>query len=195
MGGWGSVGVKSKFCLTYREVAKQAAAQGRALATSVAWRFDSSPPDFDNPGPCSAVLLRRNLPVRSVADRSKVTGDFEGDAMRLKIDISERAAAAIDKLASAFGGINQLESLHEKVDRVLAQQEIIMADLTALTAEVERNTAVDQSAIALLTGLAAQIEALKTDPVALQGLADKLKGSSNDLAAAVLANTPAEPTE
>lgn len=68
-----------------------------------------------------------------------------------------------------------------------------MADLTALTAEVSRNTEVDQSAIALLTGLAAQIEALKTDPAALQALADQLKGSSDALAAAVVANTPVAP--
>jgi len=73
------------------------------------------------------------------------------------------------------------------------QMEQIMADLSALTAEVARNTEVDSSAIALLTGLAAQIEALKTDPVALQTLADQMKGSSDALAAAVLANTPAAP--
>jgi cell division protein FtsB len=70
----------------------------------------------------------------------------------------------------------------------------IMADLTALTAEVARNTDVDTSAIALLEGLAAQIEQLKTDPAALQALADQLKGSSDSLAAAIVANTPAAPT-
>lgn len=66
-----------------------------------------------------------------------------------------------------------------------------MADLTALTAEVTRNSDVDQSAIILLNGLAAQIVALKTDPVALQALADQLKASSTALADAVTANTPA----
>jgi hypothetical protein len=66
-----------------------------------------------------------------------------------------------------------------------------MADLTALTAEVQRNTDVDSSAIVLLNGLAAQIEALKTDPVALQQLADTMRQSSDALAAAVVANTPA----
>jgi hypothetical protein len=64
-------------------------------------------------------------------------------------------------------------------------------DLSALTAEVTRNTDVDTSAIALLNGLAAQIQALKGDPVALQQLADALRGSSDALAAAVVANTPA----
>lgn len=63
-------------------------------------------------------------------------------------------------------------------------------ELDALTTEVERNTTVDQSAIALLTGLAAKIEAMKTDPAALQALADSMRGSSDALAAAVLANTP-----
>ena len=97
--------------------------------------------------------------------------------------------------------------LHDKLDEILAgqariesdlaviftKQEQAMTDLTALTAEVTRNTEVDQSAIALLTGLAAQIEALKTDPIALQALADTMKGSSDALAAAVVANTPAAP--
>ena len=95
------------------------------------------------------------------------------------------------------------KDLHDKLDAILImqarvesliavltlKQEQAMADLTALTAEVARNTEVDQSAITLLNGLAAQIEALKTDPVALQALADTMRGSSDALAAAVLANT------
>lgn len=67
------------------------------------------------------------------------------------------------------------------------------AQLDALTAEVARNTSVDQSAIALLNGLSQQISDLKNDPAALQALADSLSSSSNDLAAAVLQNTPAQP--
>jgi len=65
------------------------------------------------------------------------------------------------------------------------------ADLSALTAEVARNTEVDASAIALLRGLAAKIVELKNDPVALQALADSMKASSDALAAAVVENTPA----
>jgi hypothetical protein len=68
-----------------------------------------------------------------------------------------------------------------------------MPELTALTAEVSRNTAVDASAVALLQGLAAKIETLKTNPVALQALADELRSSSDALAAAVVAHTPSEP--
>jgi len=64
-------------------------------------------------------------------------------------------------------------------------------ELDALTAEVTRNTDVDASAIALINGLAAKIVELKNDPVALQALADSMKASSNALADAVTANTPA----
>lgn len=82
------------------------------------------------------------------------------------------------------------------VDEILAeinhQGAHIMAVLDALTAEVARNTKVDQSAIVLLNGLAAKIEQLKTDPVALQALADSMKGSSDALAEAIVKNTPAE---
>ena len=66
-----------------------------------------------------------------------------------------------------------------------------MADLTALTAEVTQNSAVVDSAITLMNGLAAQIEVLKTDPAALQDLANTIRASSDRLAAAVVANTPA----
>jgi len=65
-------------------------------------------------------------------------------------------------------------------------------DLTALTAEVERNTTVDASVRALVENLAVQIESLKADPVALQALADKLRADNDTLQAAVTAHTPAE---
>lgn len=88
-------------------------------------------------------------------------------------------------VATALADIRRdLKSLLEKGNTMSVQ-------LDALTAEVARNTAVDESAITLLNGLAAQIIELKTDPVALQALADSLQGSSNALAAAVIANTPA----
>jgi len=65
------------------------------------------------------------------------------------------------------------------------------AELDALKAEVQNAATVEQSAIALIQGLAAKIEANKTDPVALQQLADNLKASDDALAAAVQANSAA----
>lgn len=67
----------------------------------------------------------------------------------------------------------------------------IMADLTALTAEVARNTTVEKAALALIQGFAAQLAAAGTDPVALKALQDQLTASDDELAAAVAQNTPA----
>ena len=85
-----------------------------------------------------------------------------------------------------------------KLDSILAmlkelkQGEMKMAgELDALQQEVQNAATVEQSAIALIQGLAAKIESIKTDPVALQGLADSLKNSDAALAAAVQANTAA----
>ncbi len=70
----------------------------------------------------------------------------------------------------------------------------LMADILSLTAEVERNTTVEKSALALIQGFAAQLAAAGTDPVKLQALQDTLKTNDDELAAAVVANTPAAPT-
>ena len=69
--------------------------------------------------------------------------------------------------------------------------------LDALTAAVEAETTIEQSAITLIGGLAAQIQDLiaksgnTVDPVALQALVDKMTASQTALAAAVTANTKA----
>ena len=64
-------------------------------------------------------------------------------------------------------------------------------DLSALAAEVARDNEVNTSAATLIAGLAAQVEATKGDPAAVQALADALRAQSDALAAAVVANTPA----
>jgi TolA-binding protein len=61
-----------------------------------------------------------------------------------------------------------------------------------LRAEVERNSSVDASAIQLLTTLADKIEELKNSPAELQTLVESLRAQSDTLAAAVVANTPAD---
>jgi hypothetical protein len=78
--------------------------------------------------------------------------------------------------------------------QVLRKQESkIMADLTALTAAVQRETDVEQSAVVLLQQLKSQLDAAGTDPVALKALSDQLGSNADALAAAVVANTPAAP--
>lgn len=81
--------------------------------------------------------------------------------------------------------------IETKLDALLALENKQMADLTALTAEVERNTSVEKSALTLIQGFAAQLAAAGTDPVKLQALQDQLKSNDDELAAAVAANTPA----
>ena len=69
----------------------------------------------------------------------------------------------------------------------------LMTDLTRLTSEVtEIGTTVD-SAVALLGQLAQLIRDNATDPAALNSLADSLDSKGNELAAAVVANTPEAP--
>lgn len=95
--------------------------------------------------------------------------------------------------------LGQLTGIREAVTRLEHALERIMADLSALTAEVKENTDVTQSAVTLLNGLAARVQELAdelaaagTDASAVQALADELNASTDSLTAAVTANTPAE---
>ena len=104
----------------------------------------------------------------------------------------------------AFSGVDRarLVSIEKKLDTVLnalinlTASEILMgAELDALTAEVARNTSVDDSARLALEGLVAKIDELiansgeEIDPAALQALADSLRGSTDGLVSAISANT------
>jgi hypothetical protein len=72
-------------------------------------------------------------------------------------------------------------------------REDMTAALAELQAEVDRNNTVDGSAVALIAGLADQIIAAANDPAAVRALGTALKASTDSLAAAVSANTPAPP--
>lgn len=60
-------------------------------------------------------------------------------------------------------------------------------DLTPLTEAVTKTTGVEDSAVVFIQGLAQKIEQLKTDPIALQGLADTLNAKAQALADAIAA--------
>ena len=68
----------------------------------------------------------------------------------------------------------------------------IMTDLTQITAEVAEAQTAQQSAIVLLQSLKTKLDEAGTDPVKLKELSDALSTSTDSLAAAVVANTPAE---
>ncbi len=62
-----------------------------------------------------------------------------------------------------------------------------------LQAQVALTVSVEASALTLIEGLAAKLEAAGNDPVQIAAIVGQLKASSDGLAAAILANTPAAP--
>lgn len=65
-------------------------------------------------------------------------------------------------------------------------------DFTELENEIAEDKSAKESAITLLTELKSRLDAAGTDPVKLKELSDSLSSSTDSLAAAVVANTPAE---
>jgi predicted nucleic acid-binding Zn-ribbon protein len=124
--------------------------------------------------------------------------------MLLQFDLTPRLAEALSR-PLRLEIIHRDARVEEKLDRALelltalkTQGDAMATDLTRLTTEVTENSSAIDSAVTLIEGLAEQIRQLATDPAALNALADQLDASSNRLAAAVQANTPAEeepPTE
>jgi len=64
-----------------------------------------------------------------------------------------------------------------------------------LRVEVERNSSVDDSAIQLLSTLADTIERIRNSPTELLQLVETMRAQSDALAAAVVANTPADESD
>ena len=90
----------------------------------------------------------------------------------------------------------QLNRIETKLNTVIKQESAMAIDVTALTAEVARNTTVEQSVVTLVNNLAAQIAAIpaSSDPVtqaALDSLKTTLSQNDDAIAAAVAANTVA----
>lgn len=61
-----------------------------------------------------------------------------------------------------------------------------------LEAQVKASNDVKKSAVILINGFAARLAAAGTDPAKLTALKNELKVNADDLAAAVVANTPAD---
>ncbi len=79
-----------------------------------------------------------------------------------------------------------LKRIERRLDRMSVQ-------LDRLTSEVAENSIAVDSAIVLLNRLAQMIRDSVDDPAALEALANDIDAKTNALAAAVVANTPAEP--
>lgn len=91
----------------------------------------------------------------------------------------------------------QLHRIERKLDLLLHLNNLelkddrkIMADLTEITANVAKIDTAEASAVQLLGDLKTRLDAAGTDPVALKALSDDLGSHADQLAAAVVANTP-----
>lgn len=82
------------------------------------------------------------------------------------------------------------KSIEVKLDRLIEKVEHMSGEMDVLTAEVTRSTSVDESAITLLNSLSAQLASIANDPAAVLALSAELKSNSDNLAAAITANTP-----
>ena len=85
--------------------------------------------------------------------------------------------------------IGEILSIVQKLTRMEAKE---LAALDDIKDAVEANEHVTESALILLDALVAKIEELKNDPAGLQALADQLKADNEELAAGIVAHTPAE---
>lgn len=86
-----------------------------------------------------------------------------------------------------------VNSITTQLGNIQQEENIMSAELDALTASVAADATVEESAITLIQGLSAQITAAVNDPAALSALAASLDSESAKLAAAVTAGTPVVP--
>jgi peptidoglycan hydrolase CwlO-like protein len=89
--------------------------------------------------------------------------------------------------------LDQLTVISHKLTDLQKRIDNMAINLDALASEVSVIETVQASAVALIQKLTAEIQANLNDPAALQALVDKMKASTDALASAVAANTPAVP--
>ena len=85
--------------------------------------------------------------------------------------------------------VNILNSIAKSLAIISRREGYIAMTLNELKVQVEKNTAIEASAVALIQGMAAKIAEAANDPAAIQALADELSASAAPLAEAITANT------
>jgi hypothetical protein len=83
--------------------------------------------------------------------------------------------------------------MHSEMRRHFSKQEILVSALDDLAAQVEKNTNLESSAVALIQGIATQLQAAlqRNDNAAIVALTQQLATNADALAATISANTPA----
>ena len=93
----------------------------------------------------------------------------------------------------------QLDRIERKCDQILVnlarEENVLMALIDDVAADVTAQTTVIDSAVTLLNGLSDQLAAAiaSGDPAKVQAVKDSIDTNTAKLAAAVAANTPAAP--
>jgi len=87
----------------------------------------------------------------------------------------------------------RLDEVLSLLREILTKESIMSEQMDRLEVSVKGLTTVAGSILTLIDGLAQQIRDNATDPIRLAALADELDKDKADLAAAILANTPAAP--
>jgi hypothetical protein len=89
--------------------------------------------------------------------------------------------------------LKKLKKVINILHQIVEKENVMSEALDTLTLEVRELETVVDSAIALINGLAAQLRAIADDPAAILALAAELDAKEQELAAAVVANTPPTP--
>ena len=134
-----------------------------------------------------------------------------------KNDADARFAAAARKVGDLIAALSPDPRLAAEIDSLVRSRDALAAaveantphpaaataradmnptgnpDIDALAQQIVSLGDVIQSAVTLLTKLSDLIKQNANDPVALHALADSVKQNADTLAAAVVANTPADP--
>ena len=109
--------------------------------------------------------------------------------------LEEKIEAIAQRIILANVDIDNF-SIQGLLRQILKEIRIMSAETQAaiddMKAEVERNTTVSASVVALVQSLSQQIEDAADDPEEIRSLAQQLRSSTDELASAVPANTPSE---
>jgi Zn-dependent M32 family carboxypeptidase len=93
----------------------------------------------------------------------------------------------------------RLDAIEAKLDSLLSREQreyrMVSAKLKTLIDEVRRDVEVDSAAKAAIDGLLARFEEVRDDPEAIDNLIKEVRRSTDELATAVAATQPPQPSQ
>lgn len=115
-------------------------------------------------------------------------------AFRARVPKTREACYVRQMSWSEFLSIpEKLDAMLKLLHKLQKEGDHVSQELDTLETQVRSNTDLVKSAVTLINGIAQQLADCKQEPQRIQALSDELKKDASDLAAAIAANTPAEP--